>query len=178
MDEDTVIEYLRLSYIWIPPELIEEPCPSLSQSLPTGYLVYQKTSTWYNTLHTLANDKDASPPSLRKFMGNATLGFHHLRLVRMDPPVRCDDEGNVILDSAQALLQGLYPPTSESRSRLANGTTVVGPFNGYQYIPSTYSKAQFSITCVLNIIIPLQLSPLSPSRVSSWKAGLIVLYAI
>ena len=87
-------------------------------------------------------------------------------------------EGNVILDSAQALLQGLYPPTSESRSRLANGTTVVGPFNGYQYIPSTYSKAQFSITCVLNIIIPLQLSPLSPSRVSSWKAGLIVLYAI
>jgi prostatic aicd phosphatase len=43
--------------------------------------------------------------------------------------------GNVILDSAYALLQGLYPPTSESTSILGNGTIVESPLGGYQYIP-------------------------------------------
>ena len=43
--------------------------------------------------------------------------------------------GNVILDSAYALLQGLYPPTPGSTSTLANGTMVEAPLGGYQYIP-------------------------------------------
>jgi hypothetical protein len=43
--------------------------------------------------------------------------------------------GNVILDSAYALLQGLYPPTPGSMSTLGNGTTVEAPLGGYQYIP-------------------------------------------
>ncbi|KAG9307975.1 phosphoglycerate mutase-like protein [Chiua virens] len=43
--------------------------------------------------------------------------------------------GNVILDSAYALLQGLYPPTAESIMTLANGQTVEAPLGGYQYIP-------------------------------------------
>ena len=43
--------------------------------------------------------------------------------------------GNVILDSAYALLQGLYPPTPESTSTLANGEVVEAPLGGYQYIP-------------------------------------------
>ncbi|KAG8221298.1 phosphoglycerate mutase-like protein [Butyriboletus roseoflavus] len=43
--------------------------------------------------------------------------------------------GNVILDSAYALLQGLYPPTTASNSTLANGQTVQAPLGGYQYIP-------------------------------------------
>ncbi|KAF8128671.1 phosphoglycerate mutase-like protein [Boletus edulis] len=43
--------------------------------------------------------------------------------------------GNVILDSAYALLQGLYPPTTKSKSTLANGETVQAPLGGYQYVP-------------------------------------------
>ena len=43
--------------------------------------------------------------------------------------------GNVILDSAYALLQGLYPPTPDATSTLANGQTVEAPLGGYQYIP-------------------------------------------
>ena len=43
--------------------------------------------------------------------------------------------GNVILDSAYALLQGLYPPTSESKSTLADGTVIEAPLGGYQYVP-------------------------------------------
>lgn len=51
--------------------------------------------------------------------------------------VRADNggEGGAIVDSAVALLQGLYPPTPNSRTSLANGTTVVGPLGGYQYVP-------------------------------------------
>ena len=43
--------------------------------------------------------------------------------------------GNVILDSAYALLQGLYPPTPASNITLADGQLVESPLGGYQYIP-------------------------------------------
>ncbi|KAJ8597716.1 phosphoglycerate mutase-like protein [Rhizopogon salebrosus TDB-379] len=43
--------------------------------------------------------------------------------------------GNVILNSAYALLQGLYPSTSKSEMTLANGTTVLPPLGGFQYVP-------------------------------------------
>ncbi|KAF9238933.1 phosphoglycerate mutase-like protein [Melanogaster broomeanus] len=43
--------------------------------------------------------------------------------------------GNVILDSAYALLQGLYPPTKSSKIKLANGQEVTSPLGGYQYVP-------------------------------------------
>ncbi|KAJ7866450.1 phosphoglycerate mutase-like protein [Mycena olivaceomarginata] len=51
--------------------------------------------------------------------------------------VRADaaGEGSVILESVSALLQGLYPPTTEFQTTLANGMTVVGALGGYQYIP-------------------------------------------
>ncbi|KAL5531847.1 hypothetical protein ACEPAF_5410 [Sanghuangporus sanghuang] len=51
--------------------------------------------------------------------------------------VRADNggEGGAIVDSAVALLQGLFPPTPRSRVSLANGTTIIGPMNGYQYVP-------------------------------------------
>ncbi|KIM62829.1 hypothetical protein SCLCIDRAFT_1214616 [Scleroderma citrinum Foug A] len=43
--------------------------------------------------------------------------------------------GDVILDSAYALMQGLYPPTPESTITLANGQVVTSPLGGYQYVP-------------------------------------------
>lgn len=43
-------------------------------------------------------------------------------------------EGSVIYDSAVALTQGLWPATSSSNTTLANGTTVVSPLGGYQYV--------------------------------------------
>ncbi|KAH9929080.1 phosphoglycerate mutase-like protein [Epithele typhae] len=51
--------------------------------------------------------------------------------------VRADaaGEGSVILNSVQGLLQGLFPPTKDNNITLANGTTVVAPLGGYQYIP-------------------------------------------
>ncbi|KAG1779558.1 histidine phosphatase superfamily [Suillus placidus] len=50
--------------------------------------------------------------------------------------VRADGGGgNAIVNSAYALIQGLYPPTQKSSIVLANGTTVLPPLGGYQYVP-------------------------------------------
>jgi len=51
--------------------------------------------------------------------------------------IRADagDEGGVIYASAVSLTQGLWPATAASNTTLANGTTVVGPLGGYQYVP-------------------------------------------
>jgi hypothetical protein len=48
--------------------------------------------------------------------------------------VRADagGEGSVILKSAMALLQGLFPANPGDEITLANGTEVFGPLGGYQ----------------------------------------------
>ncbi len=43
---------------------------------------------------------------------------------------------NVLQNSAQVFLQSLYPPAGAAAAqKLANGTTVNSPLNGYQYVP-------------------------------------------
>lgn len=42
---------------------------------------------------------------------------------------------DVLQNSAQVFLQGLYPPTTMATQTLANGTKVNAPLGGYQYIP-------------------------------------------
>jgi prostatic aicd phosphatase len=69
-----------------------------------------------------------------------TSSTNHIRY--MDPgvvnytqiDVRADagDEGGVIVASATALTQGLWPNTTAFNTTLSNGTTVVGALNGYQ----------------------------------------------
>ncbi|KAG5639427.1 hypothetical protein H0H81_002298 [Sphagnurus paluster] len=51
--------------------------------------------------------------------------------------VRADagGEGGVILNSALSLLQGLFPADANTKTTLANGTTITAPLGGYQYIP-------------------------------------------
>ncbi|KAF9783875.1 histidine phosphatase superfamily [Thelephora terrestris] len=49
--------------------------------------------------------------------------------------VKIGSEGTAVFDSATALLQGLFPPTSKNREQLADGTVIVAPLGGYQYIP-------------------------------------------
>ena len=44
-------------------------------------------------------------------------------------------EGTVVFDSVIALLQGLFPPTSKNRVKLADGSEVIAPLGGYQYVP-------------------------------------------
>ena len=68
-------------------------------------------------------------------------GIHTELFDEQQVKVRADagGEGNVILDSALSLLQGLFPPTRKHRETLANGTVVIAPLNGYQYVPSVFS---------------------------------------
>lgn len=48
-------------------------------------------------------------------------------------------ERGVIFDSSISVVQGLWPATTNYNTTLANGTTVVAPLGGYQYVPSTSS---------------------------------------
>ncbi|KAG1868992.1 histidine phosphatase superfamily [Suillus subalutaceus] len=45
------------------------------------------------------------------------------------------DENGVIYDSCVSLTQGLWPATLSNNITLANGTTIMAPLGGYQYIP-------------------------------------------
>ncbi|KAJ7048022.1 phosphoglycerate mutase-like protein [Mycena amicta] len=49
--------------------------------------------------------------------------------------VKAGGEGTVVFDSAIALLQGLFPPNPRNKVTLANGTEVMTPLGGYQYVP-------------------------------------------
>jgi lysosomal acid phosphatase len=49
--------------------------------------------------------------------------------------VKAGGEGTVVFDSAIALLQGLFPPNPKNSIDLANGTRIVAPLGGYQYVP-------------------------------------------
>ena len=51
--------------------------------------------------------------------------------------VKTGSEGTAVFDSATALLQGLFPPNTNNREKLADGTVVIAPLDGYQYIPGT-----------------------------------------
>ncbi|KAH9922608.1 histidine phosphatase superfamily [Fomitopsis serialis] len=44
-------------------------------------------------------------------------------------------EGSVIMDSAAALVQGLWQATDLQNTTLANGSTIISPLGGYQYVP-------------------------------------------
>ncbi|KAG6331021.1 hypothetical protein ID866_8066 [Astraeus odoratus] len=44
-------------------------------------------------------------------------------------------EGAAIFDASIALLQGMFPPTPLNKITLANGTTIMSPLGGYQYVP-------------------------------------------
>ncbi|KAI0073495.1 phosphoglycerate mutase-like protein [Panus rudis PR-1116 ss-1] len=75
---------------------------------------------------------NSSSPSYIQGIADASSLFQANQVV-----VRADagGEGGVIFDSAIALLQGLWPVTTQSNTTLANGTTVVSPLGGYQYVP-------------------------------------------
>ncbi|GJE91913.1 hypothetical protein PsYK624_080650 [Phanerochaete sordida] len=71
-------------------------------------------------------------PSSSSYIGLSTPLYNAEQfLARAD----AGDEGGVIYDSAIALVQGLFPPSSANNITLANGTFVPSPLNGYQYIP-------------------------------------------
>lgn len=53
--------------------------------------------------------------------------------------IKAGVEGPVVFDSGIATLQGLFPPTPKNKLTLANGTTVVAPLGGYQYVPGEYT---------------------------------------
>lgn len=71
-----------------------------------------------------------SPSTLIEGINTDIVDIHQV-LVRADS----SGDGTVFQQSASAVIQGLYPPTTDYTITLANGTTVLGALGGYQYIP-------------------------------------------
>lgn len=61
--------------------------------------------------------------------------FDVVNLTQIQVLADAGGEGATILSSVYGLLQGLFPPTTDNNITLANGTTVISPLGGYQYIP-------------------------------------------
>ncbi|KAJ5216026.1 uncharacterized protein N7498_002433 [Penicillium cinerascens] len=58
------------------------------------------------------------------------------KIVNLNQIAASAPEDNVIQNSGQAFLQGLYPPVgSAANQTLRNGSTIYSPLNGYQLIP-------------------------------------------
>lgn len=64
-----------------------------------------------------------------------TISTELANLKQVHVRVKIGSEGTAVFDSATALLQGLFPPTPKNREQLADGTVIVAPLGGYQYIP-------------------------------------------
>ncbi|KAF8185901.1 phosphoglycerate mutase-like protein [Mycena galopus ATCC 62051] len=73
---------------------------------------------------------DPRSPSFIAGISNDIVNIHEV-LVRADS----SGDGTVFQQSVSAVIQGLYPPTTDYRITLANGSTIVGALGGFQYIP-------------------------------------------
>ncbi|KAI0772911.1 phosphoglycerate mutase-like protein [Trametes elegans] len=103
-------------------------------------LTYNPTETFLTPLGSVQEQQlgsflretylDAASPTFIAGISADTVDLDQL-VVRAD----AGGGGSVILVSVQGLLQGLFPPTPDNNITLANGTTVVAPLGGYQYIP-------------------------------------------
>lgn len=60
---------------------------------------------------------------------------HPIPPSQVDVHAKSGGESAAIFDSSIAFLQGLFPPTPLNKIDLANGSTVVSPLGGYQYVP-------------------------------------------
>ncbi|CAE7180550.1 unnamed protein product [Rhizoctonia solani] len=72
----------------------------------------------------------ATSPSLISGISTGLFDQNQVR-IRAD----AGGEGGVIFDSAVALSQAVWPAATTFNTTLANGTTVVAPLDGYQYVP-------------------------------------------
>ncbi|KAJ7121082.1 phosphoglycerate mutase-like protein [Mycena epipterygia] len=69
-------------------------------------------------------------PSFIPGISKDIVNIHEI-LVRADS----SGDGTVFQESVSAVIQGLYPPTTDYKITLANGSTIVGALGGFQYIP-------------------------------------------
>jgi len=112
-------------------EFLQDPysyAPSFTESTPLGSVQSFQLGSYLKSTYL-----DSSSP-------------HHILNMPLDPshPIppnqvnvhaKPDGEGAAIFDSTIALLQGMFPPTSHNKIELANGSTIVAPLGGYQYVP-------------------------------------------
>ena len=126
------------------PTAMNRPSRNLLLSVP--YVVAIHSSS---TMHADVSRRQVESFQLGTYLKSTYLDSSsplHIRDMPLDPshPIppskvnvhaKSGGEGAAIFDSGIALLQGLFPPTERNKIELANGSTVVAPLGGYQYVP-------------------------------------------
>lgn len=77
--------------------------------------------------------KEYFDPSSPNYIHNVRTDLVNLDQVHVR--IKNGGEGRVVFDATIALLQGLFPPTPENTIELANGSKVISPLGGYEYVP-------------------------------------------
>lgn len=78
--------------------------------------------------------KEYFDPSSPNYIHNVRTDLVNLDQVHVR--IKNGGEGRVVFDATIALLQGLFPPTPENTIELANGSKVISPLGGYEYVPA------------------------------------------
>lgn len=111
-------------------------------------------------------------PSSSSYIQGITNTSTLFNQAQVDARADAGGEGGVIFDSSVAMLQGLFPVTNSANTTLANGSTIVSPLGGYQYVPSK------RIGCMPRIAFRLiasctQSNLLSRTRMCLWRVILL-----
>lgn len=105
----------------------------------------------------------SSPSYIQGFFGSSQIFNETEVIVRAD----AGGDGGVIVDSSEAVVQGLWPPTPLQSIVLANGTNITSPLGGYQYVPS--KSPQGPAPLIFPRLTAYQSSRSSPTRMSPSK---------
>ncbi|KAF8435329.1 histidine phosphatase superfamily [Boletus edulis BED1] len=112
-------------------EFLQDPytyAPSFTESTPLGAVESFQLGSYLKSTYL----DSSSPLHIR---GMPLDPAHPIPPSKINVHAKSGGGGAAIFDSSVALLQGLFPPTSLNKMDLANGSTIVAPLGGYQYVP-------------------------------------------
>jgi len=112
-------------------EFLQDPysyAPSFTESTPLGAVESFQLGSYLKSTYL----DSSSPLHIRDMPLDPS---HPIPPSQVNAHAKSGGEGAAIFDSGIALLQGLFPPTQLNKIELANGSTVVAPLGGYQYVP-------------------------------------------
>ncbi|KAH0835528.1 histidine phosphatase superfamily [Lanmaoa asiatica] len=112
-------------------EFLQDPysyAPSFTESTPLGAVESFQLGSYLKSTYL-----DSSSPL--HILDMPLDPSHPIPPNQVNVHAKSGGESAAIFDSSIALLQGLFPPTPLNKIELANGSTVVSPLGGYQYVP-------------------------------------------
>ncbi|KAG8220362.1 histidine phosphatase superfamily [Butyriboletus roseoflavus] len=102
--------------------------PSFTESTPLGAAESFQLGSYLKSIYL----DSSSPLHIRDMPLDPT---HPIPPNKVNVHAKSGGESAAIFDSGIAMLQGMFPPTLHNKIELANGSAVISPLGGYQYVP-------------------------------------------